>query len=301
MVGREVPHGHALRGLEVRGFSLPLPEPRLQTQCNKCQAPKSQAKWELPQDPLTRTCGCGTKVFPNFRGACRTCRAPIEPLEGGKRIYNPLGGAPLPDPPIASDLQGHSAEPIMLWTEAMVNPMGPPVVSGNWPAAPEIDYQTVKEPSGERFKVPYVTSDAVPRLGRWTTASSVGSSWDTDGAPGRTPIPPALLPVENRLVAVQPARDRPHPHLVGTLHLLRRPPARQESHPRPVGAHRTEAGLPQGNLHQGAHAPLPGELARGLATKDPRVGRGRTGPAARGRTGRARRVGPRPWLMARPD
>ena len=36
----------------------------------------------------------------------------------------------------------------MLWTEAMVNPMGPPKVSGDWPAAPEIGHQTVKEPSG---------------------------------------------------------------------------------------------------------------------------------------------------------
>ena len=103
-----------------------FPNHAYRTQCKICQAPKSQAKWELPPDPRTRTCVCGTKILPSFRGACRTCRVPIVPLEGGTHLYNPLGGAPLPDPPIASDLQGHSAEPIMLWTEAMVNPVGPP-------------------------------------------------------------------------------------------------------------------------------------------------------------------------------
>jgi len=96
------------------------------------------------------------------------------PLEGGAHLYNPLGGAPLPDPPIASDLQGHSAEPIMLWTEAMVNPVGPPMVSGDWPAAPEIGHQTVKEPSGELVGVPCITSDVVARAWRVDHAKLCG-------------------------------------------------------------------------------------------------------------------------------
>ena len=137
-----------------------FPNYAYRTECHKCQAPKSRAKWELPQDPRTRTCRCGAKILPNF-GACRVCRSPIVPLEGGDYPYNPQGDAPLPAPPIGGDLQGHSAEPIMLWTEAMVNPAGPPQVSGAWPLAPEIHYEVAREPDGSGSRVPYVTSDVV--------------------------------------------------------------------------------------------------------------------------------------------
>ena len=196
-------------------------------QCKVCQAPKSQAKWELPLDPRTRTCRCGTKIFPDYRGACRVCYAPIAPLDGEPRLYNPLGDASLPDhPPIASDLSGHSAEPIMLWTEAMLHPTGPPKVSGGWPAAPELWHQTVEEPSGELLKVPYVTSDVVAAI--WQVDHAARQALrKVPGAPqtyleGRR-SPPTLLPLEVWRIADQPARDRPHSNLVGPSHLLRRP------------------------------------------------------------------------------
>ena len=143
------------------------PNHAYRSQCKICQAPKSLAKWELPTDPQTRTCVCGNKILPSFRGACKVCRNPIEPLEGGGHPYNPQGDAPLPDPPIASDLQGHSAEPILLWTEAIVNPMGLPGLprmSGSWPAITEIHYAVAQEPCGAKLRVPYVTSETVAEV-----------------------------------------------------------------------------------------------------------------------------------------
>ena len=144
------------------------------SQCKICQAPKSLAKWELPTDPQTRTCMCGNKILPSFRGACKVCRNPIEPLEGGGHPYNPQGDAPLPDPPIASDLQGHSVEPILLWTEAIVNPMGPPWMSGSWPAITEIHYAVAQGPCGAQLRVPYVTSDTVAEVWRADHAKLCG-------------------------------------------------------------------------------------------------------------------------------
>ena len=152
------------------------------------------------------------------------CRCPILPPEGSEYPYNPQGDAPLPAPPIGGDLHGHSAEPIMLWTEAMVNPAGPLEVSGAWPAAPKIPYEVAQEPDGSGLRVPYVTSDAVAAA--WQVdhdklcAKFLGHrrrSWkDTN--------PPAPLPMEDRPVAVQPIGNRPHPRLVGPLHHVQWPP-----------------------------------------------------------------------------
>ena len=112
----------------------------------------------------------------------------------------------------------------MLWTEAMLHPMGPPNVSGDWPAAPVLGHQTVEEPTGELLKVPCVTSDVVAAVWKVDHAKLCGKflglrrrTWQ-DADP-----PPALLPVEVWLVADLPARDRPRSNLVGPPHLLRRP------------------------------------------------------------------------------
>ena len=112
----------------------------------------------------------------------------------------------------------------MLWTEAMVNPAGPPEVSGGWPAAPKISHEVAYGPDGSALKVPYVTSDAVAEA--WQVdhdklcAKFLGHrrrSWkDTN--------PPTLLPVEDGPLAVQPTGNRPHPRLVGPLHRVQRAP-----------------------------------------------------------------------------
>ena len=49
--------------------------------CHKCDAPKSMAKLELPQDLRATACRCGAAILQNFTGACRVCRSPILPPE----------------------------------------------------------------------------------------------------------------------------------------------------------------------------------------------------------------------------
>ena len=65
--GWDVPPGDALRGLEMRQRThLPLPEPRTQSFCRQCGAPKEDAKWELPQDPQTTTCASGAIIKSHY-------------------------------------------------------------------------------------------------------------------------------------------------------------------------------------------------------------------------------------------
>ena len=193
------------------------------------------------------------------------CRSPILPPEGSAGLYTPQGDAPLPAPPIGGDLHGHLAEPIMLRTEAMVNPAGPPEVSGDWPAAPNLPHQVTYEPDGTAPKIPYVTSDAVAEAWRVDHDKLCGKLLGHRRRSGNdNNPPPTFLPVGDGLLAVQPPGNRPHPGLVGQAHRVQRAPGRLGDHPRPVAARRKDACLSPGNLQQGAHAPLPAPLARRL-------------------------------------
>ena len=118
LAGREVPHGDALRRLEVwyvrnapacnfRNFAY-------RDTCKQCNAPKADAKWEFPQDPRMATCACGAVIKPRYTGNCRACQAPIVRPDGGAAVYDSQGDKPLPAPNRGGNLQGHSAEPIML-------------------------------------------------------------------------------------------------------------------------------------------------------------------------------------------
>ena len=78
----------------------------------------------------------------------------MTPLQGDK---------PLPAPNRGGNLQGHSAEPVMLWTEAILNPAGPPRVHSDWPEVPYLDHIVAHDKEGRCFKVPYTTSKEVAK------------------------------------------------------------------------------------------------------------------------------------------
>ena len=132
--------------------------------CKQCNAPKADAKWELPQDPRLARCECEASIKPHYTGNCRACQAPIKRPDGGAAVYDPQGDRPLSAPNRGGNLQGHTAEPIMLWLEAVLNPAGPPKVPGDWPAPPYLDHVVARDKEGLCFKVPFTGSTQVARI-----------------------------------------------------------------------------------------------------------------------------------------
>ena len=59
--------------------------------CKQSNAPRADAKWELPQDPRRATCACGAVIKPHYTGNCRGCQAPIVRPDGGAAVYDPTG------------------------------------------------------------------------------------------------------------------------------------------------------------------------------------------------------------------
>ena len=129
--------------------------------CKRCNA---DAKWELPQDPRMATCGCGASIKPHYTGNWRACQAPTRRPDGGAAVYDPQGDKPLPAPNRGGNLQGHTAEPIMPWLEAVLNPAGPPTMLGDWPAPPYLDHVVARDREGLCFKVPFAGSTQVARI-----------------------------------------------------------------------------------------------------------------------------------------
>ena len=158
--------------------------------CKMCGDPEENAKWELPRDPRSSTCRCGALVLPRYTGACLICHKPIPHPEGIKAVCDPQGDGPLPAPRLGGDLRGHTAEPIMLWTEAILNPSGPPEVGCAWPPAPLLPHVVAYYPDGSGFKLPYITSGSVAEAWRVDhNTPCAASSWGTDAASGVTRTP----------------------------------------------------------------------------------------------------------------
>ena len=107
------------------------PNHAYRTICHKCGESKDNAKWVLPPDPSATLCTCGVQILPHYKGTCRKCNAPIVRPGEGTRNPSPRIPTALPPPVQAVDLKGSSPEAIMLWTEAVLNPVGPPEFSGN--------------------------------------------------------------------------------------------------------------------------------------------------------------------------
>ena len=186
--------------------------------CRQYGAPEEDAKWELPQDPQTTICACGAIIKSRYTRNCRACHAPILCPDGGAAVYDPQGDKPLPAPSRGGHLQGHSAEPIMLWTEAILNPTGPLEIGGDWPGCSSrlptcpTSSPMARTPWASRSRTPLRTTWR--RHGVWTTAPCVASSWATGGADGATSTPPTLLLLAHRGLAVWAAGSGPHAGLV---------------------------------------------------------------------------------------
>ena len=112
----------------------------------------------------------------------------------------------------------------MLWTEAVINPAGPPEITGDWPAAPYLPHLVTHDPDGTAFKVPYVTSGAVAEAWRVDHDKLCGKFLGHRRRTWRDNNPPTLLPVEDGPLAVQPPGNRPHPCLHGPMHRVQRAP-----------------------------------------------------------------------------
>ena len=152
-------------------------------------------------------------VLPRYTGACRTCHNPIPRPESTEAVYDPQGDGPLPTPPLGGDLRGHTAEPIMLWKEAILNPSGPPEVGCAWPPAPLLLHVVAYYPDCSGLKLPYITSDAVAEAWRVDHNTLCGKflghrrrKWSNesppplfyiwkDGPSPRSPLGVALMPV----------------------------------------------------------------------------------------------------------
>ena len=141
------------------------PNHAYRTACKMCGGSKDNAKWVLPHDPTATLCACGVQILPHYKGTCRKCSAPIVRSGEGTQTPFPRNPKALPLPVRGVDLKGGSPEAIMLWTEAVLNPAGPPEFSGNWPEAPAIQFQVAYCPTGKAFRLPYVTSETV--AGAW--------------------------------------------------------------------------------------------------------------------------------------
>ena len=80
-------------------------------------------------------------------------------------MYDPQGDRPLQQAPNrGGNLQGHTAEPILLWLEAVLNPAGPPKMLGDWPAPPYLDHVVDQGKEGLCFKVPFTGSTQVAKI-----------------------------------------------------------------------------------------------------------------------------------------
>ena len=193
------------------------------------------------------------------------CRSPIVPLEGRDNPYNPQGDAPLPAPPSEAICKATQRSPSCSGPRPWSTRLG----RRRYPGLGHLPQRsTMRLPESRTGRAPGCPTSRRTwwrQPGRWTTTGSAANSSDIDAAPGGTRTPPALLPVGSRSVAIQPDGDRPHPRLVGPLHHVQRLPGRWESHPGLVAACRTDTCLPHRILRQGAHAPLIGPVARGLA------------------------------------
>ena len=117
----------------------------------------------LPQDPQTTTYACGAITKSHYTKNCRACQAPILRPDGGAAMYDPQGNKPLPAPSQGGHLQGHSAEPIMLWTGAILNPTGPLEINGDWPAAPDLPHLVAYGKDALGLKLQYTTSNSVAK------------------------------------------------------------------------------------------------------------------------------------------
>ena len=160
-------------------------------------------------------------------------------------------------------MQGHSAEPVMLWTEAILNPAGPPRVHSDWPEVPYLDHIVAHDKEGRCFKVPYTTSKEVAKAWEVDHSTLCGKllghrrrKWkDTNtpplfylwrmGSSPYTPLGVALMPVwSNQRIAY-----------------VQWNPGGRKRHPKHVGPRAQDAGLPDGLLSEGGDAPLRGPMA----------------------------------------
>ena len=182
--------------------------------CRQCGAPKADAKWELPQDPQTTTCACGAFIKSHYTSKCRACQAPTLRPDGGAAVYDPQGDGPLPAPGRGGHLQGHSAEPTMFWTEAILNPTGPPEIGGDWPAAPDLPHLVAYGKDALGFKVPYTTSNNVAKAWGVDHSALCGKFLGHWRRRWGDLNPPALLHLVHRGLAVWAAGGGPHAGLV---------------------------------------------------------------------------------------
>ena len=237
--------------------------------CKQCEAHKANAKWELPQDPRTTTCACGAIIVSHYTKNCRTCQAPILRPDGGAAVYDSQGDKPLLAPNRGGNLQSHSAEPTMLWTEAILNPTGPPKVSGDWPEVPDLHHIVAYDKGSLGFKVPYTTSNDVARAWGVDRNALCGKLLGHRRRKWRDTNPPALLPLAHGELALCAAGNGPHAGLVRPAHCLQWNPGGRKHHPRHVEARGQDAGLPNWRLRKGRHAPLRVPMAPWLGPLEP--------------------------------
>ena len=265
MAGWEFPHGDAVRGLEMWEQALPIPKPCLQDRMQQVPSAEVNGQVGAPPRPLGKDMRMRGQDPPELHRSLPSVPKP-HPAPGGR--CGPLQPsrrcAPASPPPSEETYTATRRSPSCSgpkpWSTRLDRRRCP--ATGQLPHIfpTRLPTSLVGRPS----RYPTSRRTQWRRLGEWTATSSAANSLGTDAAPGTTTTPPTLQPVEDGLLAVRPPGNRPHPSLVGQPHRVQRAPGRWGDHPRPVAARREDACLSPRDPRQGAHAPLPDPLARGL-------------------------------------